>query len=96
MIICAVMTAINEQSDHQSDIAGHLWHRLGSCSSSRILSSGFPALFAAFLSSTIVFGGEKTEPVWQKNSIMLFGLIGVVAFNVGLAGSVIALHPLSP
>ena len=94
MIICAVMTAINE-----SQITKALLPVIfGIVSVVLVVVSsqfGVPALFAAFLSSAVVFSGEKSEPVWQKNSIMMFGLIGVVAFNVGLAGSVSHYTPLT-
>jgi hypothetical protein len=94
MVICAVMTAFVEHQISKAilppifGIAGILL----------ILASSqfaFSAMVATFLSSMTVFGGEKTEPVWQKNSIMIFGLIGVVAFNVGLAGSVTSLNTIS-
>jgi hypothetical protein len=94
MIICAVITAINERQITKAvlpAIFGIVALVLVAMNS----QYGFPALFGAFLSSTVVFGGEKTEPVWQKNSVMLFGLLGVVAFNVGLAASVSHYTPLS-
>ncbi len=94
MVICAVMTAIVEHQITKAilppifGIAGILLLLASS-------QFAFSAMAAAYFSSTTVFGGEKTEPVWQKNTIMLFGLIGVVAFNIGLAGTVTSLNTVS-
>jgi hypothetical protein len=94
MIICAVITAINERQISKAALP----IIFGIASIVLVTGNsqfGISALFAAFFSSTVVFGGEKSEPVWQKNSVMLFGLIGVVAFNVGLAGAVSHYTPLT-
>ena len=94
MIVCAVITAINESQITKAVLPAIF----GIVSLVLVVTNsqfGVSALFAAFLSAAVVFGGEKTEPVWQKNSIMLFGLLGVVAFNVGLAGSVVHYTPLT-
>jgi hypothetical protein len=94
MVICAVMTAIIEHQITKAilppifGIAGILLIMASS-------QFGLSAMAAAFVSSVTVFGGEKTEPVWQKNAITLFGVLGVVAFNVGLAGSVTSLNTVS-
>jgi hypothetical protein len=94
MVICAVMTAFVEHQISKAilpaifGIAGILLLVASS-------QFAFSAMAAAYMSSVTVFGGEKTEPVWQKNTIMLFGLIGVVAFNIGLAGTVSSLNTVS-
>ncbi|GEM_PF-2420056 len=86
LVVCAVMTAVSEQQITRAvlpaifGIAGLVLVVVNS-------EYGFSALAAAWVSSTVTFGGEKTEPVWQKNAVMFFGLGGLVAFNVGLASS---------
>jgi hypothetical protein len=94
LVICAVMTAITEQQITKAilpvgfGITGLVLTLIDS-------QFGFSALVATAVSSITVFGGEKTEPVWQKNSIMTYALIGLVAFNVGLASSLTSLNSVS-
>jgi hypothetical protein len=94
LVICAVMTAITEQQITKAilpagfGIAGVVLTLVNS-------QFGFSALAATVVSSITVFGGEKTEPVWQKNAIMTYALIGLVAFNVGLASSLASFNTVS-
>ncbi|MGO8948993.1 MAG: hypothetical protein ACLQUY_15370, partial [Ktedonobacterales bacterium] len=94
LVVCAVMTAFTEQQATKAalpivfGIAGLVFSLANS-------QFAFSALFAAALSAITVFGGEKTEPVWQKNVIMIFGLVAVVAFNLGLSSSVTSFNTLS-
>jgi hypothetical protein len=94
LVICAIITAINERQITKAILPAIFG--IASLGLVAVNSQfGISALFAAFLSSTVVFGGEKSEPVWQKNSIMLFGLLGVVSFNIGLAGAVSHYTPIT-
>ena len=94
LVISAAMTGITENQPTKAvlplvfGIAGLL---LGFTNS----QYSFSALVAAVISCITVFGGEKTEPVWQKNVVMIFGLLAVVAFNVGLASSLTSFGTVS-
>jgi hypothetical protein len=94
LVICAVMTAITEQQITKAILPA------GFAITGLVLTLvdsqfGVSALAATVVSSITVFGGEKTEPVWQKNTIMIYALIGLVAFNVGLASSLTSFNTVS-
>jgi hypothetical protein len=94
LVICAVITAITERQITKAilpvgfGIAGLVLTLVDS-------QFGFSALTATVVSSITVFGGEKTEPVWQKNTIMTYALVGLVAFNLGLANSLTSFNTVS-
>jgi hypothetical protein len=94
LVICAVMTAIIEQQITKAILP------VGFGVTGLVLTVfdsqfGFSALAATVVSSITVFGGEKTEPVWQKNAIMTYSLVGLVAFNLGLASSLTSFNTVS-
>jgi hypothetical protein len=94
LVICAVITAITEQQVTKAILPAGF----AVASLVLILSNsdfGFSALAATIVTSITVFGGEKTEPVWQKNAVTTYSLIGLVAFNVGLASSLTAFTSVS-
>jgi hypothetical protein len=94
LVICAVMTSITEQQVTKAILPAVF------CVTGLVLSFmdsqfGFSALAAAVVTSITAFGGEKTEPVWQKNAVMTYALLGLVAFNVGLASSLTSFNTVS-
>lgn len=53
-----------------------------------------PAIIGvAFISSLAVFYGEKSEPIWQKRVIALFGGLGTAALVIGGSGGTAATSP---
>ena len=94
LVICTVMTAITEQQISKV-ILPLVFGIVGLVLVLTNSQFGFSALAATVVSSITVFGGEKTEPVWQKNAVMLYGLLGVIAFNVGLASSLTSFNAVS-
>src|SRR5215469_1475167 len=94
LVICAVMTAITERQITKAILPAGF----GITGLVLILFDSqfaFSALAATAVSSITVFGGEKTEPVWQKNAVMTFGLLGLVSFNVGLSSSLTSFNTVS-
>jgi hypothetical protein len=94
LVICAVITAFTEQQISKAVLPA-IFGIAGAILTITNSQFGFSALVAAVVSSYTVFGGEKVEPVWQKNTVMIFGLLAIIAYNVGLTSDISSFDAVS-